>query len=105
MWEGTTSTSRVMAADRPYREFYDFYMVSSEYFGYTLVSCSLDGSGTLPGHLTPPPPGMLVGGLSFTDPVWTFREQTNLALVGNRATISWLPSRRLWNRCCDRAIR
>jgi hypothetical protein len=25
-------TSRVMAADRPYGEFYDFYSVSSEYF-------------------------------------------------------------------------
>jgi hypothetical protein len=31
------TTSRVMAADRPYDEFYDFYSVSSEYFGYTLV--------------------------------------------------------------------
>jgi hypothetical protein len=30
-WEGTTS--RVMAADRPYDEFYDYYSVSSEYFG------------------------------------------------------------------------
>jgi hypothetical protein len=30
----------VMAADRPYGEFYDFYSVSSEYFGSTLV----DGS-------------------------------------------------------------
>jgi hypothetical protein len=27
----------VMAADRPYGEFYDFYSVSPEYFGYTLV--------------------------------------------------------------------
>jgi hypothetical protein len=35
MWEGTTS--RVMAADRHYGEFYDFYSVSPEYFGYTLV--------------------------------------------------------------------
>jgi hypothetical protein len=26
-----------MAADRPYGEFYDFYRVSAEYFGYTLV--------------------------------------------------------------------
>jgi hypothetical protein len=26
-----------MAADRPYGEFYDFYSVSPEYFGYTLV--------------------------------------------------------------------
>jgi hypothetical protein len=26
MWEGTTA--RVMAADRPYGEFYDFYSVS-----------------------------------------------------------------------------
>jgi hypothetical protein len=32
MWEGTTS--RVMAADRPYGEFYDFYSISPEYFGY-----------------------------------------------------------------------
>jgi hypothetical protein len=31
------TTSRVMAADRPYGEFYDFYSVSAEYFGYTLV--------------------------------------------------------------------
>jgi hypothetical protein len=29
--EGTTS--RVMAAVRPYGEFYDFYSVSPEYFG------------------------------------------------------------------------
>jgi hypothetical protein len=35
MREGTAS--RVMAADRPYDEFYDFYSVSPEYFGYTLV--------------------------------------------------------------------
>jgi hypothetical protein len=34
MREGTTS--RVMAADRPYDEFYDFY-VRPEYIGYTLV--------------------------------------------------------------------
>jgi hypothetical protein len=26
-----------MAADRPYGEFYDFYSVSPEYLGYTLV--------------------------------------------------------------------
>jgi hypothetical protein len=32
MWEGTTSS--VMAADRPYGEFYDFYSVGREYFGY-----------------------------------------------------------------------
>jgi hypothetical protein len=32
MREGTTS--RVMAANRPYGEFYDFYSVSAEYFGY-----------------------------------------------------------------------
>jgi hypothetical protein len=36
MWEG--ATSRVMAADRPYGELYDFYIVSPEYFGYSLVS-------------------------------------------------------------------
>jgi hypothetical protein len=35
MQEGTTSM--VMAADRPYGEFYDFYSISPEYFGYTLV--------------------------------------------------------------------
>jgi hypothetical protein len=34
------TTSRVMAADRPYGECYDFYSVSPEYFGYTLV-CAL----------------------------------------------------------------
>jgi hypothetical protein len=32
MGEGTNS--RVMATDRPYAEFYDFYSVSPEYFGY-----------------------------------------------------------------------
>jgi hypothetical protein len=37
MREGTTSM--VMAADRPYGEFYDFYSVGSEYFGFTIV-CS-----------------------------------------------------------------
>jgi hypothetical protein len=31
------TTSRVMASDRPYSELYDFYSVSQEYFGYTLV--------------------------------------------------------------------
>jgi hypothetical protein len=35
MPEGTTS--RVMAANRPNVEFYDFYSVSPECFGYTLV--------------------------------------------------------------------
>jgi hypothetical protein len=35
MREGTTS--RVTAADRPYGEFYDFYSVSPENFGYQLV--------------------------------------------------------------------
>jgi hypothetical protein len=35
MCEGTTS--RVMTADRPYGEFYDFYSFSPEYFGLTLV--------------------------------------------------------------------
>ena len=38
MWEGTIS--RVMAADRPYGEFYDFYSVSPENFGYQLVVCT-----------------------------------------------------------------
>jgi hypothetical protein len=31
------TTSRVMAADKFYGEFYGFYSVSPEYFGYTLV--------------------------------------------------------------------
>jgi hypothetical protein len=35
IWEGTIS--RVMAADRPYAEFNDFYSVSPEYFEYHLV--------------------------------------------------------------------
>jgi hypothetical protein len=35
MREGTTSM--VMAADRSYGEFYDFYSVSPEYFGYHQV--------------------------------------------------------------------
>jgi hypothetical protein len=35
MREGTTS--RVMVADRPYGEFYDFYSVSPEYFRYDAV--------------------------------------------------------------------
>jgi hypothetical protein len=35
MREGTIS--RVTAADRPYDEFYDFYSVSPEIFGSTLV--------------------------------------------------------------------
>jgi hypothetical protein len=42
--EGTTSRS--MAADRPYGEFYDFYSVSQEYFRYTLVF-SADWSDTV----------------------------------------------------------
>jgi hypothetical protein len=37
MREGTAS--RVMAAYRSYGKFYDFYSVSSEYFGYHLVYC------------------------------------------------------------------
>jgi hypothetical protein len=32
--EGTAS--RLIAADRPYGEFYDFYSVSTEYFGFIL---------------------------------------------------------------------
>jgi hypothetical protein len=32
------NTPRVMAADRLYVEFYDFYSVSPEYFGNTLLS-------------------------------------------------------------------
>jgi hypothetical protein len=35
MRKGTTL--RVMAADWPYDEFYDFYSFSVEYFGHTLV--------------------------------------------------------------------
>jgi hypothetical protein len=35
MREGTNS--RMMVADRPYRELYDFYSVSPEYFGLTFV--------------------------------------------------------------------
>jgi hypothetical protein len=35
MEDGTTS--RVMAANRPYGEFYKFYSLSPEYFGYHLV--------------------------------------------------------------------
>jgi hypothetical protein len=35
MREGTTL--RVMAANRPYGEFYDLYSISPEYFGYILV--------------------------------------------------------------------
>jgi hypothetical protein len=35
MWEGTTL--RVTVADRPCGEFYDFYSVSLENFGYHLV--------------------------------------------------------------------
>jgi hypothetical protein len=35
MQEGTTS--RVLAADRAYGDFYDFYSVSPDYFGYHLI--------------------------------------------------------------------
>jgi hypothetical protein len=35
MQEGTTS--RVMVTNRPYGELYDFYSISPEYFGYTLI--------------------------------------------------------------------
>jgi hypothetical protein len=35
MWEGTTS--RMMVADRPYGEFYDFYSISPEYSGYHYI--------------------------------------------------------------------
>jgi hypothetical protein len=37
MREGTTS--RVTVAERPYGEFYDFYSISLENFGSTLVYC------------------------------------------------------------------
>jgi hypothetical protein len=40
MQEGTTS--KMTAADRPYGEFYDFYSISLEKFGSTVV-CSSDG--------------------------------------------------------------
>jgi hypothetical protein len=36
-WDREGTTSRVMAADWLYGEFYYFYSVSPEYFGYTLV--------------------------------------------------------------------
>jgi hypothetical protein len=39
MREGTTL--RAMVADKLYREFYDFYSVSREYFGYHLVEDGL----------------------------------------------------------------
>jgi hypothetical protein len=38
MREGTAS--RVMAVNKPYGEFYGFYSVSPEYFGYSLLICS-----------------------------------------------------------------
>jgi hypothetical protein len=47
MWEGTTS--RVMAADRPYGELYDFYSVSPEYFGFTLLQYANVGCVTARG--------------------------------------------------------
>jgi hypothetical protein len=31
------ATSRVIAADRAYGEFYDFYSISPDYFGFILV--------------------------------------------------------------------
>jgi hypothetical protein len=40
-WDRLLHTSRVMAADRPYDEFYDFYSVSPEYFGHSLVQMKL----------------------------------------------------------------
>jgi hypothetical protein len=43
--EGTTS--RVMVADRPYGEFYDFYSFSLEYFGFTLISKLKEGRGRI----------------------------------------------------------
>jgi hypothetical protein len=36
MWEGTTW--RVMVADSPYGELYDFYRISPEYSGYPLAN-------------------------------------------------------------------
>jgi hypothetical protein len=52
MREGTTL--RVMAADSPYCEFYDFYSVSPEYFGYTLVEDAIFASQLLKTHSTFP---------------------------------------------------
>jgi hypothetical protein len=49
MREGTTS--RMMAADKPYGEFYGFYSVCSEYFGYSLVRYRSKSSRS--GYLTP----------------------------------------------------
>jgi hypothetical protein len=43
MREGTTS--RVMVADRPYSEFCEFYSLSPEYVGYTLVVSKVDAVG------------------------------------------------------------
>jgi hypothetical protein len=39
MQEGTTS--KVMATDRPYGEFYEFYSVMPEYFEYHLICKSV----------------------------------------------------------------
>jgi hypothetical protein len=44
MREGTTW--RVMAADRPYGEFYEFYSVSPEYFGYHFVQSRVQKRST-----------------------------------------------------------
>jgi hypothetical protein len=48
MWEG--STLRVMVADRPCGEFYDFYSISPEYFVYHHASLGLSWfyEGTCP---------------------------------------------------------
>jgi hypothetical protein len=43
MREGTTL--RVMAADKPHGEFYDFYSVIPECFGYNLVFSNFCGFG------------------------------------------------------------
>jgi hypothetical protein len=54
MSEGTNS--KAMGADRPYGEFYGFYSISTEYFGYSLIqvqaysSLELEG-GELSGRL------------------------------------------------------
>jgi hypothetical protein len=37
VYEREGATLRVMVADRPYGEFYDFYSISPEYFGYHLI--------------------------------------------------------------------
>ena len=51
MQEGTTS--RVMATDRLYGEFYDFYRVSPKNFGYHLVMSELCSALSGPWQVVP----------------------------------------------------